>query len=334
MYKPRKSKSLYIILSMISVFSLVIMLTTTIGISLSTSIANAADRSFETAKPNFFTATASGQMDKVVAPVELQHFAEQNRNQLAKLSTFSTWVGADIVVEPLGPGTHSWLASILQYKENHATFVGYMVISVNPANQYVLVEYGAGEDSIYHPDKLSEALSLLGLSTRDISAKAYYGGPIWTEWCLSNGQFIQAVTGEVVPQSKTSWDVIQHQYFAPTGSVDTAKNDDFGSSPLPIVFTGDDFDPYEQISWMAAKPLQLQTSNFIQALDSHKQLIFVGAKTEGNSTYRIPFPITGYQKWDASIIYVQAGSMTSPRFVALDSLLSTGHFVSNDFDAK
>jgi hypothetical protein len=317
---------------MISVFSLVIMLTTTIGISLSTSIANAADHSFETAKPNFFTATASGQMDKVVAPVELQHFAEQNRNQLAKLSTFSTWVGADIVVEPLGPGTHSWLASILQYKENHATFVGYMVISVNPANQYVLVEYGAGEDSIYHPDRLSEALSLLGLSTRDISAKPYYGGPLWTEWCLSNGQFIHAGTGEVVPQTKTSWNAIQNKYSAPTGSINTAQNDDF--DPLPIVFTGDDFDPYEQITWMIAKPLQLQTSNFIQALVSHKQLIFVGAEAEDDGTYRIPFSITGYQKWDATIIYVQAGTITSPRFVALDSLLSTGHFVSNDFDAK
>ncbi|MGG0822176.1 hypothetical protein ABE099_04810 [Paenibacillus turicensis] len=332
MYKPRKSKSLYIILSMISVFSLVIMLTTTIGIRLSTSIASAADRSFERAKPNFFTATASEQIDKAVAPAKLQRFAEQTANQLSRLSTFSSWVGADIVVEPLGPGTHSWLASVLQDKENHATFVGYMVFSVNPANQYVLVEYGAGEDSIYHPDRLSEALSLLGLSTRDISAKPYYGGPLWTEWSLSNGQFIHAGTGEVVPQSKTSWNVIQHKYSAPTGSINTAKNDDFG--PLPIVFTGDDFDPYEQITWMIAKPLQLQTSSFLQALDSHKQLIFVGAEAEGNGTYRIPFPVTGYQKWDANVIYVQAGTITSPRFVALDSLLPAGHFVTNSFEAK
>lgn len=315
---------------MISVFSLVIMLTTTIGISLSTSIASAADPSFETAKPKFFTATASEQIDKAVAPAKLQRFAEQTANQLAKLSTFSTWVGAHIVVEPLGPGTHSWLASVLQNKENHATFVGYMVISVNPANQYVLVEYGAGEDSIYHPNRLSEALSLLGLSTREVTAKPYYGGPTWTEWCLSNGQFIHASTGEVVPQSKTSWNVIQQKYSAPAGSVNTAKNDDFGPLPLPIVFTSDDFDPYEQITWMIAKPLQLQTSNFLQALDSHKQLIFVGAEAEGNGTYRIPFSITGYQKWDTDVIYVQAGTINSPRFVALDSLLSTGHFVSND----
>lgn len=315
---------------MISVFSLVIMLTTTIGINLSTSMASAADRSFERAKPKFFTAIASAQMDKAVAPAKLQHFAEQAANQLAKLSTFSTWIGADIVVEPLGPGTHSWLASVLQYKENHATFVGYMVFSVNPANQYVLVEYGAGEDSIYHPDRFSEALSLLGFSSRDISAKPYYGGPLWTEWCLSNGQFIHAGTGEIVPQSQASWDVIQQKYSAPTGSVNTAKNDDFGPSPLPIVFTGDDFDPYEQITWMIAKPIQLQVSSFLQALNSHKQLIFVGTEAESNGTYRIPFSITGYQKWDADVIYVQAGTIASPRFVALDSLLSTGHFVSND----
>jgi hypothetical protein len=309
------------------VFSLLIMLTTTIGISLSTSIASAANRSFETAKPKFFTATASELMDKAVAPVELQRFSEQSANQLTKLPTFSTWVDADIVVEPLGPGTHSWLASVMQNKENHAAFVGYMVISVNPANQYVLVEYGTGEDSIYHPDRLSEALSLLGLSTKDISAKPYYGGPIWTEWSLSNGQFIHADTGEVVPQSKTSWDVIQHKYSAPNGSINTAKNDNF--SPSTVVLTGDDFDPYEQITWMIAKPLQLQTSNFIQALVSHKQLIFVAAEAEGNRTYRIPFAITGYQKWDANVIYVQAGTITSPRFVALDSLLSTGHFISH-----
>lgn len=331
MYKPRKSKSLYILfstVSLLSVFSILIMLTATIGLNLSTSIASAANRSLETAKPQFFTATASAQMDKAVAPAMLQRFAEQTANQLSKLPTFSTWSGADIVVEPLGPGTHSWLASVLQKEEKHAAFVGYMVISVNPANQYVLVEYGAGEDSIYHPDKLSEALSLLGLSTRDISAKPYYGGPIWTEWCLSNGQFIHAGTGEVVPQSKTSWNAIQHKYSAPTGSVNTAENNDFSTSPLPIVFTSDDFDPYEQITWMIAKPLQLQTSNFIQALVSHKQLVFVGTEAEGNSTYRIPFSITGYQKWDANVIYVQAGTVTSPRFVSLGSLLSAGHFVS------
>lgn len=332
MYKPWKSKSLYIILSMISVFSLVIMLTTMIGISLSASIASAADHSFETAKPKFFIATASDQIDKAVAPAELHYFAEQTRDQLAKLSTFSTWANADIVVEPLGPGTHSWLASILQKRDNHITLVGYMVISVNTANHYVLVEYGAGEDSIYHPDRLSEALSLLGFSTREVTAKPYYGGPTWTEWCLSNGQFIQAVTGEVVPQSQASWDVIQHQYSAPTGSISTAKIEDY--SPLPIVLTGHDFDPYEQISWMVAKPLQLQTSNFIQTLVTNKQLIFVGAEAEGNRNYRIPFSITGYQKWDVDVIYVQAGSKTSPRFVALDSLLSTGYFVSNRFEAK
>lgn len=334
MYKPRKSKSLYIILSMISVFSLLILLTTTIGINLSTSIASAANRSFETAKPKFFTATASEQMDKAVAPAILQRFAEQTASQISKLSTFSTWIGADIVVEPLGPGTHSWLASVLQNKENHASFVGYMVISVNPNNEYVLVEYGAGEDSIYHPDRLNEALSLLGLSTSDILAKPYYGGPIWTEWSLSNGQFIHAGTGEVVPQTKTSWNAIQNKYSAPTGSINSAENDGFITSPLPIVFTGHNFDPYEQITWMIAKPLQVQTSNFIQALVSHKQLIFVGAEAEGNSTYRIPFPITGYQKWGSNVIYVQAGTNTSPRFVALDSLLSTGHFVSNSFEAK
>lgn len=326
MYKPRKSKSIYILLTMVSVFGALIMLTTMIGISLSASTASAADQSFHSTKPQFFTAIAPHQFVKASAPIELQRFAEQNRNQLAKFPLFSSWIGSDIEVEPLGPGTHSWLATILQKKENHPSFVGYMVISVNTANQYVLVEYGAGEDSIYHPDRLSEALSLLGLSTRDISATPHYGGPIWTEWSLSNGQFIHAGTGEVVPQSIASWNMIQQQYSAPAGSVNTTNIE--ANLPSPIVFTGDDFDPYEQISWMVAKPLQLQTSNFIQTLTSHNPLVFVGAETECNSIYRIPFPITGYQKWDSNTIYVQAGSKTSPRFVALDSLLSVGHFIS------
>lgn len=259
---------------------------------------------------------------------ELQHFVKENIAKLSKLPTFSSWGEADYHTQPLGPGTHSWLVSITKKEITPSPFVGYMVISVNAVGQYVLVEYGSGEDSIYHPDKLHEALSSLSLSSDRLTAtaKPYYGGPTWTEWRVSNEEFIHAVTGEQLPQNLASWDTIAQSYVA---SVQTMSSNN-STTPEPAITTGSSFDPYEQITWMVSKPLPLQSSTFIDTLVSKQQLIYVGA--EANRTYHIPLPITGYQKWDSMNVYVQAGSTSSPRFIALDSLLSSGHFLTTNFN--
>lgn len=255
---------------------------------------------------------------------ELQHFAKENITKLSKLPTFSSWGEADFHIQPLGPGTHSWLVSISQKEITPSRCIGYMVISVNAIGQYVLVEYGSGEDSIYHPDKLQEAISSLNLSLDKLSvtAKPYYGGPTWTEWRISKEEFIHAVTGEQLPQDLSSWDTIAQSYVA------SLENMSISHDPIPklAMTTGSSFDPYEQISWMASKPLPIQSNTFIDTLVSKHQLIYAGA--EANRTYHIPLPITGYQEWDGGNVYVQAGTATSPRFIALDSLLSLGHFLT------
>ncbi|MNJ50736.1 hypothetical protein D3C77_460230 [compost metagenome] len=203
-----------------------------------------------------------------------------------------------------------------------------MVISVSSTGQYVLVEYGSGEDSIYHPDKLHEALSSLNISPDKYiaTAKPYYGGPTLTEWRVSKEKFIHAVTGEQLPQSGASWDTIALSYVASLPTMSSRHN----VMPEPAITTGSSFDPYEQISWMVSKPLSLESSTFIDTLVSEQQLIYVGAET--NRTYHIPLPITGYQKWDDTNVYVQAGNASSPRFIALDLLLTSGHFLTTNFN--
>lgn len=327
MYKPKKFKLITINI-LLSVF--------TIAMCLSINTVSATSKTNQAVASNIHQLSASS-----TAPKQVEDFAEQNRNRLARLNTFSEWSHAQIQVEPLGPGTHSWLASILQQKSNnggHSKFIGYMVISIDENQQCVLVEYGLGKDSIYHPDKLSDALTLLGLSTEHTNAKPYYGGANWTEWSVANGSYIHAGTGEIVPQTQASWDSIRLHYMAPAGAFNSSfiessilESDPIQSLtaqsivPSPAVFTGQDFDPYDQITWMVAKPLQLESTTFLQALAANKQLIYVGS--HNNQTYRIPFSITGYQKWGAHIIYVQAGSLSSPRFIAINELLASGRFI-------
>lgn len=276
--------------------------------------------------------SSDDQKTKSIASPELQQFAKQNITKLSKLDSFSSWRDAEYHIEPLGPGTHSWLVSITKKEMTPSPFLGYMVISVTSSGQYVLVEYGAGEDSIYHPDKLYEALSTLNKSSDQVLATAqpYYGGPLWTEWKIAEDEFIHAFTGEILPQTSRDWANIAQSYTPPSKAVTSSVNPSI--VPEPTITTGSSFDPYDQISWMTAKPLSLKAGTFISSLVDKEQLVYVSA--EANRSYNLPLPISGYQKWDANIVYIQVGSTTSPRFVALDSLFSAGHFKTNRSDSE
>ncbi|MNO16664.1 hypothetical protein D3C76_63500 [compost metagenome] len=273
------------------------------------------------------------------AAKELRKFADSVIQELSQQELFKTWSGADTLIEPLGPGTHSWLITIQDSSErnNSTSSSGYLIISVAENGEYKLVEYGLGPDSIFAKSTLENALvnSGLKLSTNARwSIIPVYSGPVLAEWALSKEgvsrmeHFLDARTGELLPENEESFTAQASRYIPPA----TAAG---GSQALPdiradrLVFTSDSFDPYDNILWMAdSGAINVISETFEKVLLNNKKLVFVSSGK--NRTYSVPLPIFGYQKWsrqDDSTLYMMSGSESSPRFISLQALTDSGKFI-------
>lgn len=280
------------------------------------------------------------------APKELHRFAEDVIHKLAQSESFTTWEGADTFIEPLGPGTHSWLVTVqpAQTKEEaEGTPLGYLIISVTTDGQYKLVEYGAGPDSLYSKATLSVGLKdsgiAPGMNYTGITTIPLYGGPALAEWMIkepgtgSAVQFLNASNGELLPETVKTWELQTVSYKAPQTA---AGNNQPKLAPSRIVRTAESFKPYDNLLWMTAKELPNKRETLIKQLTLSKQLVFVASGPK--RTYSLPLPVYGYQTWteDDSLnadkkltgsIYLLTGSAASPRLIALDALMDAGKFV-------
>jgi hypothetical protein len=270
------------------------------------------------------------------APADLRDYVADVIKQLASSETLSTWKDADSVIEPLGPGTHSWLVTI---KTKQAP-PGYLIISSTESGEYKLVEYGSGPDSLYVQSTLESALKGSGLSKQGVlteNAVPLYGGPVLAEWEVAkpnsknSTHFLNALTGELLPESKNSWAQQVAAYRAPELAVGSAQKE---LSPERTVHTSKVFDPYDNILWMTEKALQVKQESFETLLNVSKRLVFISSGPK--RTYSMSLPIHGYQKWsgsDSSIysnesIYVLTGTDSSSRWISLHALLECGYFVT------
>ncbi|MFD1176687.1 hypothetical protein ACFQ3W_10290 [Paenibacillus puldeungensis] len=289
-------------------------------------------------------AAANQQVDP--APKELRRFAEDVIRKLAQSKSFTTWDGADTFIEPLGPGTHSWLVTVqpAQTKEEaEGTPLGYLIISVTADGQYKLVEYGAGPDSLYAKATLSVGLKDSGIASEmnsiEVTAIPLYGGPALAEWLIKepgNGsavQFLNASTGEQLPETVKSWELQTVSYKAPQTAAGSSQPE---LTPSRILRTAESFKPYDNLLWMTAKELPNKPEALIKQLTLSKQLVFVASGPK--RTYSLPLPVYGYQTWTeddspnvdkklTGSIYLLTGSAASPRLIALDALMDAGKFV-------
>ncbi|WP_331845643.1 hypothetical protein [Paenibacillus haidiansis] len=274
------------------------------------------------------------------APKELRNFAARAIEQLSQAEPFTGWAHADTVIEPLGPGTHSWLVTVRPRASAPADnpAAGYLIISATPsAGEYKLVEYGLGPHSVFAAPALESGLAGLGLPSRGASGHTVtpvYGGPVLAEWMITLAgkpgtvHFLDAVTGELLPETTGSWNRQAARYVPPTEAAGS------GQSALKAgetVRLAEPFDPYGNILWMAGDAFDLSQSNFEQLLKANRRLVF--AATGADRTYNIPLPIYGYQKWNdetgsgISAIYALTGTKNSGRWIALGALEDSGDFV-------
>lgn len=269
------------------------------------------------------------------APEDLRQYTAEVIQQLALSEPLTSWKNADYVIEPLGPGTRSWLVTVKTEKNAPP---GYIIISSTENNEYKLVEYGSGPDSLYVRSNLDSALKASGISKQGITNEnvvPLYGGPVLAEWkvkpSVTNSiQFLDALTGELLPESKDSWDKQAAKYHAPELAVGSNQR---GLSPEGTIYTSKVFDPYENILWMTEKSLKFKKESFEALLNASKKLVFVSSGAE--RTYKIPLPIHGYQKWTEDTplnsneaIYVLTGSESSSRWISLHALIDCGYFVA------
>lgn len=270
------------------------------------------------------------------APEDLRDYVAVIIKQLASSDSLSTWNNAESVIEPLGPGTHSWLVTI----RTKQAPTGYLIISSTESGEYKLVEYGNGPDSLYVQSTLESALKGSGLSKQGINkanAIPLYAGPVLAEWEVTkpnsnnSTHFLSALTGELLPESKGSWVEQAVAFHAPEHAVGSAQKE---LLPQQTIRTSTIFDPYDNILWMTKKALQIKQESFESLLKVSKRLVFISSGSK--RTYSMSLPIHGYQKWSSSTssaqsnesIYVLTGTESSSRWISLHALMETGYFVT------
>ncbi|RCX21544.1 hypothetical protein DFP94_102297 [Fontibacillus phaseoli] len=290
-----------------------------------------------------FASAAAADNDVAPAPEKLQQFAAEAIQELAKQETFTGWAQASPIIEPLGPGTHSWLVTLNSGTSGTPGPLGYLIISATPEGTYKLVEYGLGENSVFAKPALEAGLAELGISSKSRSSTGItpvYAGPALAEWMISatakpgTVHFLDAVTGEVLPESTESWNRQAAKYRPPAsaaGSGQPALNSEV------TIRLADPFDPYDNILWMTEEAVRTTAGHInpiLKALKTSSRLVFVASGPE--RTYSIPLPVYGYQTWksdsvssgDAPAVYILTGTDSAERWISLDALLNSGKFVA------
>lgn len=279
--------------------------------------------------------------EQATIPQELHQFATVVIQDLSQHQLFTHWKGAEPIIEPLGPGTHSWLVTILDQEGNtNGSTSGYLIISVTANGEYKLIEYGIGPDSIYSKSTLDNALLESGVQPIQPNNRGniipLYSGPALAAWTIRNrggthDLFLDAVTGELLPENENSWNIQAPSYIPPDSALGSKEINPIGHTTTTIseafVHYADSFDPYDNMLWITGQAINVNQQAFEQILTKKQRLVFV--TTGDNRTYSIPLPIYGYQKWtheSISTLYLMSGSTSSPRFISVQALIDAGQF--------
>jgi len=245
---------------------------------------------------------------------------------LAGEKAFAEWKNAELKVEPLGPGTHGWLATVVK----RGKAVGYLVISAEANGGYRLTEYGTGPYPLFGGAALQAAAPRYGFDAR--SAARRYAGPMLAAWRVGTkgGEtiYLHAVTGERI-------ETLSDDVWERAASALKPKSGGSAEPPakplLPAAAAGvaatvlrPEFDPYARMPWLTGKPLAAQ--EYGQALKAHltanRELRLV-SEPLGPNAYLSVHAVAGYQEWkDGSVML--ALHEEGLRLIPLDEVVRHG----------
>ncbi|BFH64181.1 hypothetical protein [Paenibacillus azoreducens] len=261
-------------------------------------------------------------------PSSLQSFTKDVVNELSLQESFGQWKNASISYQPLGPGTHSWLATVSQ----NGKPIGYLILTSTDDGNYMLSEYGRDESMPYNTQALYSRLKQLGILQAGsklpagVSIEARYSAllPVWEiSQPGKKAIYLHGITAEELPlqtasDAKAAGGLTPHPGIRVAGTM----------IPVPQRIT----DPYDNLMWLASPKLSLkQNGDLMQAVTKGRNsLVFTSPGR--NADYGAPFAITGIHAWSADgseseILYAASGKNGS-RFLPASELIGHGEFHS------
>lgn len=248
-------------------------------------------------------------------------------DELAKQPDFNDWDKAEFIVQPLGPGTHSWIA-IVKSKEKS---LGYLVIQAKKDGGFALGEYGTG-DYLFDQNKLQQSLLQLELiSSLSEANEALYIHPLFAVWHIKGAPedtYLECASGEWLPLQQATWNKTANaeEELAAKYALDDEKGNSIGRA-----VRSRSFDPYSRMPWLTEKPLVASADNtsiVLKALSSKEPLRYVAERYNKEMLY--VWSVTGYHSWDDNgTVYAALETDElgiSKRYIPLKLLAELGSF--------
>ncbi|MCJ8010410.1 hypothetical protein MUG84_01470 [Paenibacillus sp. KQZ6P-2] len=303
--------------------------------SAGTSAANAAGAAAATTsvKQNVSINTAAALKNMVFsqkwtasAPSSLQSFTQDVVSELSRQDAFEKWKNASISYDPLGPGTHSWLATVSQ----NGKPIGYLILTSTDDGNYMLSEYGRDDEMPYNTQALYNRLKQLGILKvgaklpAGLSIEAQYAAllPVWkVSQPGKNTVYIHGITAEELPIDAPDRNSV-------SGGLTPHQGIRLSTTSLPEQQRTSN--PYDNLLWLSSPKLPVKgNSDLIQAFKAeHNSLVFTSPGH--NANYGAPFAITGLHSWSTagkeSVVLYAASGIHGSRYLPTSSLLSLGEF--------
>ncbi|WP_341282067.1 hypothetical protein [Paenibacillus sp. FSL H8-0537] len=276
--------------------------------------------------------TSSLQLQQAAAMPELEQadhasllaHVEAWTAQLAAQPAFKSWQGATLDISALGPGTHSWMASVIQHKKT----VGYLVVHATESGGYILGEYGLG-DYLYSLTTLQQSLQRLELIPSAITSTPLYIHPLLSVWKISGKAtaYTDAMSGEALPLTAPLWDAEASEELKLIHNEAPMEV----TASIAKAVSNPSFSPYEKLQWLTDAPVGKAESkgslNALLILDKKKHLTYTAARFNGDMLY--VWSATGYHSWNNGAVYVALETDElgeSRRYVPLSLLAELGDF--------
>ena len=241
---------------------------------------------------------------------------------LAKQEPFRRWSGAEIRLDPLGPGTHGWLATLTDPDAGEPG--GYLVVYAEdgPDGGYRLGEYGLGAYPLF-----ADAVALRTLRENgylppsgEYAMTRMYRHPLAAAWKVrADGSlyWLDAKTGEELPLDDRDWERTAQapEQVPPIEPGETVSH----------VRLHEAFDPYERLPWLmgeAALPAD-PADAILKRLRDGLHVRFVSEPFGDPVLYALP--VIGYVAWSGGRIDL-AFDQNGPRFVPLALMRELGKF--------
>src|SRR5690606_31839399 len=240
---------------------------------------------------------------------------------LAQEEAFRRWTAAEIRLDPLGPGTHGWLATLTDPDAGEP--VGYLVVYAEdgPEGGYRLGEYGLGAYPLFAEPVALRSLRENGLlpPSGEYAMTRVYRHPLAAAWKVrvdGNLHWLDAKTGEELPLDEQAW-----ARAAPSAQIPSPAPGEKVSG----ILLGEPFDPYYRLPWITGEaPLPADSpQSILERLREGLPVRFVSEPFGDPVLYALP--VVGYVAWSGGridLVFDQFGL----RFVPYAQLKELGKF--------